>query len=353
MEDDLERARELQNSFLVFDAHSDIPLMDIFPRRLRGEKEVMKRIHLPRHDTGAVHGALMTVQCDCFRLATEYSGALRQTLEVIDATFAEEQESDGKFVVARNGSEIEEARKKGKFSILMGLEGAKAIEGSLEALRCLKRLGVRSVGLTHNVTNQLGHGAGVRENYGLTEFGKKVVQEVDDLHLVLDLVHLSEKSFYDAIEVTSSTPIVSHTGCSNICPFDSGKVPWRNISDEQIQKVADKGGVLGLALLKPFVTESSEASLGDVMKHLEHMIKLVGIEHVGIGPDFVDYSRPEDQTYLGELFPLGEELYVRDLENVTKIPNFTATLMRAGYSDSEISKILGGNFLRVFKKVLG
>jgi len=350
---DFERARKPQSSNFVIDAHSDIPLMDVYPRRMRGEKNVMTRIHLPRFSAGVVHGAIMTVQCDCFRLATEYAGALRMTLEVIDAVYAEEAESNGSFVIAKSGTDMEAAHRNGKFSILMGLEGGKAIEGSIEALRCLYRLGVRSMSLTHNVTNQLGHGAGVKENYGLTKFGKIVVEEVDRLHILLDLAHLSERSFYDALDSTTSVPMISHTGCSSICPFESGKVPWRNVTDKQIQALADKGGIVGLAFLRPFVTTATRSTIDDVVKHLEHIIELVGIDHVGIGADYVDYSRPEDQTYLGDLVPLGEEMFVENLENVTKIPNFTVSLAQRGYSDGEISKILGGNFLRVFKKVLG
>lgn len=347
-----DEAKALQSRHHVLDAHSDIPLMDVYPRRLRGESEVMKKLHLPRQAQGGVHSAIVTVQCDCFHLATQYA-ALRQTLEVIDSTYAEEVESGGRFVIAKSGTELEQAHRAGSFSVLMSLEGGKAIEGSLEVLRCLHRLGVRCFGLTHNVPNQLGHGAGVRENYGLTEFGRSVVEELSSLRMILDLAHSSEKSFYDAIEVTSSTPIVSHTGCSSICPFDSGKVPWRNMSDKQLQTVADRGGVIGIAVLKPFVTRESKSTVSDVVKHIEHLVELVGINHVGIGADYIEYSRSEDQAYLGELFPLGSELYVEDLEDVTKLPNLTAALMSKGYSEGEISKILGENFLRVFKKVLG
>jgi len=349
---DFDRARDLQSNHFVFDAHSDVPLIDVYPRRLRGERDVMGRTQLPRFLAGAVHGAIMTVQCDSFRLATEYAGALRMTLEVIDALYVEEAESNGKFVIAKSASEMEAAHKQGKFSIFMGLEGCKAIEGSIEALRCLYRLGIRSIALTHNVTNQLGHGAGVKENYGLTQFGKSVVEEVDRLHILLDLVHLSERSFYDAIETTTTTPIISHTACSAICPFDSVKVPWRNVSDKQVQALADRGGVMGIAFLKPFVT-SEDATLNHIIRHVEHVIDLVGVDHVGIGTDFVDYATPENQMLLGEKDPLGVELVVKGVENIKMIPNFTAALMRKGYSEQEISKILGGNFLRVFKKVLG
>jgi membrane dipeptidase len=349
---DSETARALHSRHLVFDAHSDVPLLDIYPRRLRGEKQVMKRIHLPRYAEGHVHGAIMTVHCDCMRWSAEYGGALRQTLEVIDSVYSEEDESDGECAIVRTGSEMENARNMGRFAFFMGVEGSKAIEGSLEALRCLYRLGVRSMALTHNVRNQVGDGAGVKENYGLTEFGRSVIEEMDELGMILDLVHLSERGFYDAIETTKSTPIISHSACSDLHRFGSGSVPWRNVADKQIQMLADKGGVMGIAFLKSFVT-SEDATLNHVIRHVEHVIDLVGIDHVGIGTDFVDYATPENQLLLGERDPLGSELVVKDVENIKMVPNFTAALMRKGYSEQDISKILGGNFLRVFKNVLG
>jgi membrane dipeptidase len=350
---DLEEARALQSRHFVFDCHSDVPLLDIYPRRLRGETHVMKKIQLPRHREGVVHGGIFTVHCDCMHWATQYAGALKETMEEIDYVYSEEVESAGEFVVARSGTDVENAHKNGKFSALLGLEGGKAIEGSLEALRCLYRLGTRSMGFTHNVRNQLGDGAGVKQNYGLTDFGLSVVEEVDRLHMILDLAHLSEKGYFDAIEATKSTPIISHCGCRDLNPFENGKVPWRNVSDKQIERLGDKGGVMGVAFLRPFVTAGDKASVNDVLRHLEHVIELIGIDNVGIGPDFVDYATKENQYLLGEKEPLGTELDTEGLENVTKMPNFTVTLMKKGYSEDEISKILGGNFLRVFKKILG
>ncbi len=351
--EDLENARALQSRHFVFDCHSDVPLLDIYPRHLRGESDVMRRIQLPRHKEGRVNGAIFTVACDCMHWATEYTGALKETLEEIDYVYAEEKESSGAFTVVKSGSELETTWKDGKFGAFMGLEGGKAIEGSLEALRCLQRLGVRSFGMTHNVRNQLADGAGVKENYGLTELGRRVVEEVDKLHMVLDLVHLSEKGYYDAIETCKDTPIISHTACRDVTPFDHGKVPWRNVTDKQVGTLGDKGGVMGIAFLKAFVSDKDVATVEDVIRHLEHAIKILGIDHVGIGPDFIDYGTPENQLLLGEAHPLGTELDTKGLENITKIPYFTAALMKKGYSETEISKILGGNFLRLFKHILG
>jgi membrane dipeptidase len=101
------------------------------------------------------------------------------------------------------------------------------------------------------------------------------------------------------------------------------------------------------------VSEKDESTVDDIILHLEHVVKLIGIDHVGIGPDFIDYGLPENQLLLGEKDPLGTELDTKGVENITKIPYFTAALMKRGYSEEEISRILGSNFLRVFKKILG
>lgn len=353
MKSEDENVKRIHSNNFVLDAHSDIPLEDIYPRRAKGEKEIMKRIHLPRFEAGGVHGAVMTVHCDCFRWATHYEGACLQTLEIIDSVYSEQEETKEQLVVAKNGSEMEEAHNQGKFSMLMSLEGGKALEGSLHTLRTFYRLGVRAVGLTHNVRNQLADGAAGRENYGLTEFGKSVVEEVDKLHMVLDLAHLSERGFYDAIEIVKSPPIVSHSACNDLYRFWSGKVPWRNVTDRQIEALADKGGVIGIACLKSFLN-GPLAVVDDAIAHIERVIKLVGIDHVGIGADFIDYSLPINQAWLGENEILSDdEVIVKDLENITKIPNITGGLLRRGYSETEIGKILGGNFLRLLKNVLG
>jgi membrane dipeptidase len=316
----------------------------------------MKRIHVPRHEKGGVNGAVLTVQADWARWTNQYEGIVRQTLEIIDGLHSEVEESGGAMVMARNGSDMETARGQGRFSFLMGLEGGKALEGSLAVLRCYHRLGVRCIGLTHNVRNQLADGAGVRENYGLTGFGRQVIEEVNRLPMVLDLAHVSERGFYEALEVTKSTPIVSHSGCRDLYPFRNGRVPWRSVTDKQIQAIADRGGVIGIACLKHFLTDSPPTST-DFIRHIEHVIQVAGIDHVGTGFDFLDYARPIQFAWLGDGDPEtwnGEEdIAVKDFEDITKIPNLTVALIKKGYSGGEISKVLGGNFLRVFKRILG
>lgn len=348
-----ELVRKIHSDGFVLDAHSDISLLDVYPRRLQGESGVMKRIQLPMHQEGGVHGAIITVHNDWARWATHFEGATKQTLEVMDFMAREEEESGGGFLIAETGSQMEEAHKRGKFSVLMSLEGAKAIEGSLEVLRCLHRLGVRAIGLTHNVRNQYADGAAVKENFGLTELGRRLIEEVDNLPMLLDLAHISERGFYDAIETTKRTPVISHSACRDLHEFDGGKIPCRNVTDKQIQALADKGGVMGVACLRPFLADSN-ATLEHYVKHIEHIIKLAGVDHVGIGLDFVGYAPDVNFALIGNtsINPYSKDA-VKGLEDVTKTPNLTVALLRNGYSEGEVRKVLGGNFLRVIKKILG
>ena len=353
-----EEAMKIQSKSFVLDAHSDIPMADVYPRRAEGERGIMKSIHLPRHKEGGVHGAIATVQGDWAKWGEEFfDGATKQALETIEDMNSEVDESEGELVIARTGSEMERARSEGRFSILMSLEGAKALEGSLSVLRSLHRLGVRSISFTHNGRNQLADGAGVRESGGLTPLGRDAIEEVDKLPMILDLAHISERCFYEAIELTKNVPIVSHTGCRDLYEFGNANVPWRNITDKQIQSVADRKGVVGIASISSFLAQKP-VTIEACVRHIEHVIGLVGADHVGMGFDFLDYASATRMAWIGEFGGQSwektvENMKVAGLENVTQVPNLTIALIEKGYSEGDIGKILGGNFLRVFKTVLG
>jgi membrane dipeptidase len=175
----------------------------------------------------------------------------------------------------------------------------------------LYRLGVRLLTLTWNQRNQIADGIGEsRTGSGLTEFGLKVIDEMNDLRMLIDVSHLSETGFWDVIKKSNDPIIASHSNCYALCPH------LRNLKDEQIKAIADKGGVIGITFVP--------------------IVEKVGVDYVGLGSDF-------DGT---DGLPLG-------LEGVDKIPNITEELLDRGYKEREIEKILGGNFLRVFKEVVG
>ena len=206
------------------------------------------------------------------------------------------------------------------------------MEGDLGVLRVLYRLGVRLITLTWNQRNQIADGIGEsRTGSGLTEFGLKVIDEMNDLGMLIDVSHLSETGFWDVIKRSKTPIIASHSNCYALCSH------LRNLKDEQIKALTDKDGVVGISFVPNFLTqERRKTTVKDVVTHIDYLVEKAGINYVGLGSDF-------DGT--GGL-PLG-------LEGVEKMPNITAELLNRGYKEGEIEKILGGNFLRVFKKVVG
>mgnify|MGYP000023418676 CR=1 FL=1 len=219
-----------------------------------------------------------------------------------------------------------EATRKGKLAIILAIENSDATEGSLNVLRMLFKLGVRSIGLTHNPRSLAADGVGEsRTGGGLTNFGVQLVEEMNKLGIAVDLAHISEKGFWDTLEISRKPVIVSHGNCKAICDH------MRNLTDEQIRGLASKRGVIGVTFVPAFVDEK-KPSLSRLLDHIDHIVDIAGINHVGIGSDFDG----------------GGTL----LKDVTELPEITENLLERGYSESEVKKILGENFLRVLSEIL-
>ena len=219
-----------------------------------------------------------------------------------------------------------EAIRSGNLAIIMAIENSDATEGSLDVLRMLFKLGVRSIGLTHNTRSLAADGVGEsRTGGGLTNFGVQLVEEMNRLGIVVDLAHISEKGFWDALEVSKKPLIVSHGNCKALCNHR------RNLTDDQIRGLASKGGVIGVTFVPAFVDEK-KPSLSRLIDHVDHIVDVAGIDHVGIGSDFDG----------------GGTL----LKDVMELPKITERLLERGYGEGEVKKILGENFLRVLSEVL-
>lgn len=252
--------------------------------------------------------------------------SLMRSMELLDAFYRELGENKERVVLATTAAEVVNAKKDGRVSAMLAIEGGEAIEGNLAALRMLHRLGVRLFGLTHNYRNKIADGMGeARTGSGLTEFGVELIGELNRLGIIVDVSHLSDLGFWDVVEVSKDPIIASHSNARGLCDH------LRNLTDDQVKAVAERGGVVGVNFYPEVVHE--EATLGRVLDHFDY---LVGADHVGIGSDYDGMRQP----------PAG-------LEDVSKMPNITRGLVSRGYSEDEIVKILGGNFLRVFKEVIG
>ncbi|PYK36070.1 MAG: membrane dipeptidase [Verrucomicrobia bacterium] len=256
-----------------------------------------------------------------------------------------------RFAICKTFAEIEQARAANKIVLVITMEGVEPLGEDLNLLRAFYELGVRSVGLTHARRNAAGSGGIFKPSGsprdGLTNFGRDVVRECERLGIVIDLAHINPKGFEDIVGLTSKPLIVSHT---NVRKFYSIE---RNISDEQIKIIGQRGGVVGVNAI--LVSPDPETSTIDrYVDHIEHVIGLIGIDGVGIGFDFCEYLFQQlPEKVRNELAAkLTTPHFVPDLSNHSHAPNLTRRLIERGFTDDEIEKILRGNWLRIFEQIL-
>ena len=241
--------------------------------------------------------------CQVFAVSSERSRTpaypLRTALLMIER-FHRECDAIPELVPVTNTKQIHEAKKQGKAAGMLSIEGADVIEGRIEMLGVFHRLGVRMVGLVHSLRNQLADGVTDRRTGGgLSELGVQAVEELDRLGIIIDVSHLNDEGYWDVIEHTGNPVIASHSNSRAICDHP------RNMTDEMIEALAENGGVMGMNFAPPFV-HPTDATLEGIVDHLDHIVGLVGPDHVGLGSDYdgIPYT------------PKG-------LEDVTKIPDIT------------------------------
>ena len=229
--------------------------------------------------------------------------------------------------LARTPAELWQHKAAGRKSIMLGIENGKALQGDVQNVNHFARRGVVYITLCHNGDNDLCDSAkGSATHGGVSPFGAEVIGRMNELGLMVDLSHASEKSFYDALSL-SRTPIVcSHSSARALCDHP------RNLTDEQMRALADKGGVCQITLYPGFLRTDEKATILDAMQHLEHAIQVMGIDHVGLGTDFDGDGG------------------VSGLADASELSLFTRQLLLRRYSEGDIQKIWGGNFLRVMQQ---
>jgi membrane dipeptidase len=279
----------------------------------------------------------------------------------MDMLLLEAEESADTMAVCLNSKDIEETLAAGKIALLMTLEGARPLTGklnmdSLAVLRSFYRQGLRQLQLVDIGRNRVGDGHLERTGSRLTRYGIDVVKECNRLGMIVDVAHLNDAGFWDVIE-TSEDPILDTHSCVHaLCNH------VRNRTDEQIKALAENGGVLGLSFMHKYIGAGDKRpTVDDLVKHVDYVAELVGIDHVGLGPDhwegevWTDGGSDPAPGYLeGVWVGISEgSAFVEGLEDVTKFPALTEALVKHGYPDEDIKKVLGGNLLRVYKQVLG
>jgi len=325
-----ERARELHLQAVVVDAHCDtVQLLCGSPGRYSfRQRNSVGHLDLPRLRQGGVDLQLFAL-CTA-PLKTGY-GALGRVLVLLEAfhRLLADNRDDLVLILDREG--LHASLSQGKTAAILTLEGGEPLEGRLEVLHILHRLGVRGISLTWNDRNLLADGVGVgRAAGGLTAFGRRVLREVNRLGMIVDAAHLARRAFFELLEASATPVIVSHANAAAVSKHR------RNLDDEQLKGLRDQGGVVGLTFYPPFVTGRKEAGLDDLLDHFCHIAERFGVEMLGLGSDYD-----------------GIPGTVTGLEDVSRLPVLTAALLDRGFSEEEVRMILGGNFLRVISRSLG
>lgn len=331
----------LQNT-LVIDAHFDL-LMDVQIQREKGRTKVIETDYYHRFVEGGVNIIVAALFIEGAFLPEM---ALRRALGQVSALYEEVKESPEKLMMCYNGEDMEAARQSGKIGFLLSIEGAEPLGTDLSLLRVFYELGVRNLGLVWSRRNAVGDGSfftAVKEGRkgGITHFGVRVIEEAERLGMTIDVSHLNDEGFWDVMEFSTKPVIASHSNARSLCGT------MRNLTDEQIKAVASTNGVIGINAVNFLVSDDDANSNPEyLINHIDYMVELVGIQHVGLGldlcDDFMKYVSPDELAGMP-----------RKPFDVIKghhcLPVFVDGLIRRGYQESDLEALLGGNFLRIFK----
>ncbi len=237
--------------------------------------------------------------------------------------------------LATTAREIEQAHAAGRVAVLLSMEGAEVLEGELDLLHVYHQLGVRSMGLTWMYRNPVAEGNWEDTGAGLSDFGRQVVREMNDLRMLVDVAHATERTFWDTLETSTAPVICSHTGCRALVRNFGGHAPSRYLTDEQLRALAAQGGVTGIFFSANRELDDDTADVTALARFIAHAAEVCGAGHVGLGSD-LDGGFP----------PHG-------MEDIRGLPRLTTALLDLGFSEPEVLGILGGNWLRVFREVWG
>jgi membrane dipeptidase len=324
--------REVHRSALLIDTHNDVPSRTVDGKDI-GQRGGGRHTDLPRLRDGGVGAVFFTAYVAPI-YAKDHHSANRalQMIDTIRHDIVARYPDD--FAFALTADDVVAAHQKGKIAALIGLEGGHAIEDSPRLLRDFYALGVRYMTLTHTNTNGWADSSGdmldkaVQHHNGLTDLGKEVVHEMNRLGMIVDISHVADKTFWDALETSKAPIFASHSSCRALCD-----VP-RDMTDEMIAALAKKRGLIQINFNCGFLRKTGRATLADVVAHIDRAVKIGGIDAVGIGSDFD-----------------GIQCTPEGLDDVSMFPNLTRALLEKGYSAADIRKIYGGNTLRLLREV--
>lgn len=323
---------------MVFDGHSDI-FTDVTVRRLKGERQVLKTHHLPRLRQGNIEGSCFVLWIDPPHDANP-TKRLGELMQCIRDEMAECEEA----VIVTNYKEIEEAKKAGKFYILPGMEGLSGIGTDLDKIDELYDFGVRHAMLTWNEQNDFATGAKADPNRGLTGLGRRAVRKIHDKHMIMDISHTNERTFWDIAKVGGGPLMASH---SNVWALKNHP---RNLTDCQLLEIRDTNGIVGLNSFNELVSDRVEdQTVEGLIRHADYIANKIGVEHLALGFDFCEFLDDE----AAGAFCDQENTFTKGLEDCSHVPFMIEKMREAGFSDKEMEMICTGNWFELIKRVVG
>lgn len=351
-----DRAKDLHNRSIVIIGHSDIIASDVDWRRESGARRVLEERHFPTLKRGGA-----TVFCDHIGGDAPYgylpatnlkTTFVQRFMRALDHTYNEVAESDH-FIIARSTDDIRRAKAEDKIAIVICLEGGAPLENEISYLRNFHRLGLRCLGLTHDIRNELADGILERSAGGLTYFGVDVVRECNRLGVVIDVSHLSDKGTQEVLEISTEPITASHSNARALCDIP------RNLPDYLIRGIASKGGVIGFHAKDGFISQKARPSFEDMMAHIMRIVELGGPDCIAIGPDLMENWEPEVFTSVYDRsskvcgIPTGSITwtYPPGMQSNAELGNISEWLLRRNTSEADVIKLLGGNLLRLFDTV--
>jgi membrane dipeptidase len=370
-DDIAERARKLHFSSIVLDTHDDTTQRFFSKDYDLGKRNATGHVDIPRMQEGGMNAIFFSIWIDGHIMGAP---AVQKALDQMDAVHENVKNNSNAMVFARTAEEVRRAHAQGKIAALMGVEGGHMIGNDIRMVRIFADLGARYMTLSHFYNTEWSDSSTDKPAHnGLTSFGKDVVREMNRQGMMVDISHVSDKTFYDALEISKAPLIASHSSCRALCNHA------RNMTDDMIKALAAKGGVIQINYEKSFIDQAykdaydketggvvahfaeltkgcnndedcisremaklqqklvNEGKLPHVsweriIDHIDHAVKLVGADHVGLGSDFDGADMPDG------------------MEDCSKLPKITEALLRKGYSEADIRKILGENTLRVMEQ---
>jgi membrane dipeptidase len=363
-----EQARRLHFSSIVVDTHDDTTQRFFSNDFDLGQRNPSGHIDIPRMREGGLNAIFFSIWIDGRIMGPP---AIQKALDQIDAVQQNVRKYSKDLAFARTADDVRRTHAQGKIAVLMGIEGGHMLGNDIRMVRIYSDLGVRYMTLSHFYNDEWADSSTDKPAHnGLTDYGKEIVREMNRQGMMVDISHVSDKTFYDALAVSKAPLIASHSSCRALCRHA------RNMTDDMIKALASKGGVIQINYEKSFIDQAYKdaldkqsggvvelidqlkkqcgddeaclgkkmaeqekqataegklphVSLGRIVEHIDHAVKLVGADHVGLGSDFDGASMPDG------------------MEDVTHLPQITDALLKKGYSEADIRKILGENTLRV------